>query len=169
MLGDHYTHNRDFLPDPRATTLAASFLIDLHKSEQPLLAWVAFGTPKTALYFPLCLIGQLPTGFAGGIPASPSIQQRTLEMRRAIQGKDHGPVTSAIERMQTKFDQDAEDFLLKAHDYAQHGKPYLIGQIASEMMQSHADLFDKEYRRLLGLEEAAPQSVAETEEVLFYA
>jgi hypothetical protein len=41
--------------------------------------------------------------------------------------------------------------------------------LAAEMMQSHVDLFDKEYRRLMGMEETAPQRVPQAEEVLFFA
>ena len=41
-----------------------------------------------------------------------------------------------LERLQTKFDQDVEDFLLKAHDHTQLGKPYLIGQLATEMNEN---------------------------------
>lgn len=166
MLAEHFTQNRHLL---QPLSLAASFLIDLARTEEPLIAWVAFGAPKAAVYFPLCLIGELPTGFADSIPASPSIQQRTLDMLKLASGKDRNRLTAALERLQTKFDQDAEDFLLKAHDYVQHGKPYLVRQIATEMMHSHVELFDREYRQLLGLEVHAPHIVPEAEEVMYFA
>jgi hypothetical protein len=166
MLADHYGHNRDLLPTAKATTLAASFLIDV--GVQPLITWFAFGTPKAALYFPLCLVGNLPAAFGEGT-AAPSIQQRTLELQHMAQTKDRGKLISALERIQTRFDLDADDFVAKAHDYAQHGKPYLVSQLATEMMHAHVELFDREYRRLLGIEDVAPTPAPVTEEVMFFA
>ena len=84
-------------------------------------------------------------------------------------GKDRDRLTFALERLQTKFDQDAEEFELKAQDYAQHGKPHLIGPTATEMMHQHVGLFEKEYRRLFGVEEKLPPKPAVVEEALFYA
>lgn len=169
MLADHYTQNRDLMPGGRAVTLASSLVVDLHRGEQPLVVWVAFGVPNAAVYFPLCPVGELPTGYGDSIPASPSIQQRTWELQKLAQGRERGRLTTALERLQTKFDQDADEYLLKAHDCLQHGKPYAVKSLAAEMMQSHVDLFDKEYRRLMGMEETAPQRVPQAEEVLFFA
>ena len=113
--------------------------------------------------------GERPGAFAEGLPESPSIQQRTLELQKLALGKDRAKLTTALERLQTRFDQDADDFLAKAHDYTQHGKPYLVGPIATEMMHSHVELFDKEYRQLFGIEDALSPRVPEAEDVLFFA
>ena len=169
MLADHFTQNRDSIPGIEPMTLATSFIVELSKREEPMLAWVAFGTPRVALYFPLCLNGDLPGAFAEGTPESLTIQQRTVELQKVAQGQDRAKLTSALERLQTRFDQDADDFFSKAHDYTHHGKPHLVGQIATEMMHSHVELFDKECRHLLGIEDAMSPRVAETEEVLFFA
>jgi secernin len=167
MLAEHYLENREFLASPKTTALASSFLVDLQKNDVPMLAWIAFGPPKVALYFPFCLNGELPTAFAE--EGSSSVQQRTQELLK-LAGKDRSKLTSALERLQTKFDQDADDFLLKAGECVHHGNSYLISQIAAEMMHNHVDLFDKEYRRLLGLEERAPHRLPmHEEEVLFFA
>jgi hypothetical protein len=108
MLADHYTQNRDLMPGGRAVTLASSLVVDLHRGEQPLVVWVAFGVPNAAVYFPLCPVGELPTGYGDSIPASPSIQQRTWELQKLAQGRERGRLTTALERLQTKFDQDAD-------------------------------------------------------------
>lgn len=169
MLADHYRENRDILPGNKCV-LSSSFLIELPRNEQPVIAWVAFGAPKVALYFPLCLAGELPTAFGEGIPASPSIQQRTQELHKVSQGADRAKLESMLDRLQTKFDQDVDDYLTKAHDFTQQGKPYLVGQAAAEMMQHHVELFDTEYRCLLGLEERAPNRLSAVEEVeMFFA
>jgi hypothetical protein len=170
MLSEHYFENRDILPGQKTMTLASSFLVDLHRNEEPMLAWIAFGPPEVALYFPLCLAGELPTAFADGVSTSPSIPQRTLELLRFAQSKDRTKLPSALERLQTKFDQDAEDFLAKASELLHQGKPYLVRQLATEMMHNHVELFEKEYRRLFGIEQHAPHRIhAYEEEVLFFA
>jgi hypothetical protein len=169
MLAEHYQENRDHLSGPGAT-LVSSFLVDLHASEQPLVAWLAYGTPNVAIHFPLCLIGDLPAAFGECGPTTASIQQQVNELHQFAHRKDSAKLTPMLERVQAKFDQDAEEFLLKAHDYREHGKPYLVSQIATEMMQHHAELFDTEYRRLFGLEERTPsRAQLEEEEVLFFA
>ncbi len=155
MLADHYVSNRDLLAK---TTLASSFMIDLKRSESPALAWVAFGTPRTAVYFPICLFGELPAAFGAGLPMATTIEERSQELMKLHTGKDRDRLTFALERLQTKFDQDAEEFELKAQDYAQHGKPHLIGPTATEMMHQHVELFEKEYRRLFGVEENCRRS-----------
>jgi hypothetical protein len=167
MLGDHYTASRDLLAGSQV--LSTSFLVNLHQAETPTIAWIAFGTPKVAVHFPICLIGDLPAAFGEGTPTAPTIQQRTQELVKLTQGKDRNKLALALERLQTKFDLDAEDFNLRAHDFLNHGKPYLISQLATEMMHQHVELFEKEYRALFGIEERGPHRIPATEEVLFYA
>jgi hypothetical protein len=169
MLGDHYAASRDLLPV--AQPLSSSFLVNLHNAETPTIAWIAFGTPKVAVHFPICLVGELPAAFGEGTPSSPTIQQRTQELAKLAQGnqKDRSKLELALERLQTKFDQDAEDFLQRAHDFVHHGKPYLLPQIATELMHHHVELFEKEHRALFGVEERGPHRIPETEEALFYA
>lgn len=168
-LADHYHVSRDLLPAAKTTSLASSFLVDLQRSELPVLVWLAFGTPKTAVYFPICLAGELPAAFGAGLPMATTIEDRTHELLTFPQGRDASRLAAAVERLQGRFDQDAEDFLAKAHDYHHHGKPHLISQIATELMHQHVDLFGKEYRRLFGvIEKPAPQTEA-AEEVLFFA
>jgi hypothetical protein len=172
MLAEHYVTNRELLPGDQTTTLATSFLVDLHKTDASPLVWVAFGTPKVAVYFPISLAGELPAAFGAGQPDAPTIQQRTLDLRMLAAGKDEdrNKLEAALERLQTRFDQDAEDFLVKTHQLAAPHQATLLAELASEMMRHHVDLFDKEYRRLFGLEETAPHGVpAEEEEVLFFA
>jgi hypothetical protein len=161
MMADHYSTNRDLLPKP--TVLASSFLVDLPKTEQPIVAWIAFGSPHVSLHFPIFLAGELPAAF-GESPLS--IQQRIREMEKLANGKDLAKVELAIERLQMRFDQDAEDFLLKTH---RHAQPSQWPSMATEMMHHHVEAFDKEYRRLFGMEQNKPHVVPETEEVLFFA
>jgi secernin len=168
MLAEHYWENRDLFADSKATALASSFLVELHHAEEPMIAWVAFGPPKVALYFPLCLVGEFPSAFAEELPGSASIAQHTQDLLSRVKGKERVKMASTLERLQTKFDQDADEFLAKAHDYAQHGKPYLVRQIATEMMHNHVAQFEMEYRRLLGIEEPTPQHAPVVEEEMLY-
>lgn len=155
----------------KSATLACSFLVDLATAEQPIVAWVAFGAAKVAVHFPLCLAGELPVAFAEGLPASPSIQQRVQDLQKLSHGKEkeRARLTSALERLQARVDQDAEDFQAKAHECLLHGKPYLIGQRATEMMHQHVELFSKEHHLLMGVEDKAQLLAPVEEEVLFFA
>jgi len=163
MLADHYSSNRELLFGPKSTALASSFLVDLNKAEQPIVAWIAFGSPTVALHFPICLVGELPAAFGDG---SLSIQQRTQELEKLAHSKDLAKVELTIERLQMRFDQDAEDFLLKTH---RHAQPSQWPSMATEMMHHHIEAFDQEYRRLFGVEQNRPHVLPETEEVLFFA
>jgi hypothetical protein len=163
MMADHYSTNRDLLFGPKATALANSFLVDLYKAEQPIVAWIAFGSPRVAIHFPICLAGELPAAF-GDSPQS--IQLRTLEIEKLAHGKDLAKVELAVERLQMRFDQDAEDFVLKTH---RHAQPSQWPSLATEMMHHHVEAFEQEYRRLFGIEQMKPQVVHESEEMLFFA
>ena len=168
MLADHYAANRDLLSGGKTNTLANSFLVDLPDNDQPILAWVAYGMPAVAVYFPICLAGELPAAFHAG---PPTIQERTQELQRLALGKekDRSRLTLALERLQTKFDQEADDFVVKAHHIAASNKAPLIAQLATEMMHRCVDQFDTEYRRLFGLDEKPPHLAPVEEEVLFFA
>lgn len=171
MLADHYQGNRELLRGDKSSTLASSFLVDLHRSEMPMVVWLSFGPPQVALYFPICLAGELPTAFGAALPMTTTIEDRTQELMKLAQGKDfeRSKLTLSLERLQTKFDQDADELNARSHDYHLQGKPHLIAPFATEMMQHHVELFDKEYRRLFGVEDVRAPAPAVAEECLFYA
>jgi hypothetical protein len=171
MLADHYMSNRDLLSGRKPMGLVGSFVADLHKSDAPLMAWMAFGPPKVAVYFPICLAGELPAEFGEGTPACPNIQQRVQDMIRvAGKDKERSKLAMTIERLQIRFDQEADEFSHRAVDYLHHGKPYLISQLATEMMHQQVAMFEREYRAFLGIESSGPHRAADaTEEALFYA
>lgn len=170
MLAGHYEQMADTMPNATPPALVSSFLVDLHKSDQPLLAWVAFGSPNVAIYFPLCLVGDLPPVFGGGHPEAPTLEQHTHELEKLARGKtkDRQKLTYALEKLQTRFDQDAEEFLFKTLDRKQTSVAQ-IAHLATEMMHNHVELFDKEYRALFNLAEKPPQPAQIPEEVMYFA
>ncbi len=168
MLADHYNTNRDLLQPAKATRLASTFLVDLQSSDMPLIAWHAFGKPKVALFFPICLAGELPEAFRAD--ADQSIQKCTAELRRQTRGKDGMAVVHALERLQVKFDQDADDLLVRATEARRRGDAFPIASCASEMMSHHVAMFRTEFDRLVGTHTHKPHFVpAEQEEVLYFA
>jgi secernin len=171
MLSDHYDQNADLISDGGRSALATSFLADLHHSEVPLIAWVAFGPPRVSLAFPLFLIGELPAAWVGGHPEMPTIEDRTRDMARLAQEKAEAAsnVTYALERLQTRFDQDAEEFIARAHDYVLQGNPGPLAQMATQMMHQHVEAFEKEYRHLFNIADRPAAPVRESEELLFFA
>ncbi len=166
MLADHHSDSRHLFPPSGALDLASGFLVDLHASEGALVAWIAFGDPRAAVYFPVCLAGDLPTVFGAG-----TIEECARQLAKLATGKerDRERLTQALERLQLRFDQDAEDLQAKAHDLANSGKQRQLGPIATEMMHQHVEQFGQEYRRLCGVEEKVPSKAAVAEEELFYA
>jgi hypothetical protein len=171
MLGDHYSANRSLIFPQRGHCLANNFLIELSPGDLPILAWVAFGAPHVAVYFPVPMVGDLPEALQEGGHDHATIEGQTRELLAFHSGKDHerGQLAIALERLQTRFDMDAEAFLARSHELAQQGKSFLIPQIASDMMLQHADLFAKEYRQFAGVSTRSPVLVPEEEEVLFFA
>ncbi len=168
MLADHYNTNRDLLQPAKATRLASTFLVDLQSGDVPIIAWHAFGKPKVALFFPICLAGELPEAFRAD--ADQSIQKCTAELRRLTRGKDGMAVVHALERLQVKFDQDADDLLARATEARRRGDAFPIASCASEMMSHHVAMFRAEFDRLVGTHTRKPQFVpAEQEEVLYFA
>lgn len=169
MLADHYQGNRDLMKNERANGLASSFLVDLQRSEMPLVVWLAFGPPQVAVYFPICLAGEVPSAFRTAMPMITTIEDKTHELLKLTQGKDldRSKVTLALERLQTKFDQDADELNSRSHDYLIQGKPHLIAPFATEMMHHHVELFDKEYRRLFGVEDIRTTTPSMAEEMMF--
>ncbi len=171
MLADHYTGSRDLVSGTKTAILASSFLVELPRNEQPLLAWVAYGTPKVAVHFPICFVGELPAAFSHAQPAWTSIEERAHDlMKLATENElDRSKLVVALEHLQTRFDQDAEDFLVRAHEFQQRGKANQIAHLATAMMNSHVDLFDKEFLRLFGVEDRLKVPVQAAEEMLFFA
>ncbi len=168
MLADHYYTNRDLLQPAKETRLTATFLVELQGEDLPLIAWHAFGKPRVALYFPICLAGELPEAYRAD--ADGSIQQCTAELRRRARGSDGIDAVHAIERLQAKFDQDAEDFLARIREARQNGRALPMVSCATEMMNNHVALFREEYDRLVGAHTRKPHfAPAVEEEVLYFA
>jgi hypothetical protein len=149
---------------------ASTFLVDLHQGDLPIVCWLAFGLPRTAVYFPICLAGELPAGFGNGAPGTTSIEDRAADIAKlATRKESRDQVITAVDRLQARIDQDAEEFLGRALDYQHHGKPHLVPAIATEMMHHHVEFFDKEYRQLFGISDRIAPPPQEPEEVLFFA
>jgi hypothetical protein len=131
-----------------------SFLAELVPGQAAPLAWCAFGPPAYALYFPLCPLGALPVAF--GLPAhpeSPSIAQCIRQLPELVRSGrvELGSMAEMLERLQTLFDQDAEQFLQKARTAGPGGS----GSLATTLMQRHAEMFEEAWRQLCGSTEAA--------------
>jgi hypothetical protein len=170
MLGDHFQSNRDLLRSDKASALASSFLADLYRTDMPLVVWLSFGPPQVSLYFPICLAGELPAAFGAAPAMMTTIEDRVQELCKLAQKKDSDTkLTLALERLQTKFDQDADELFARSHEYLAHGKPHLIAIFATEMMANHIELFNREYRRLFGVEEKQAPVENVAEECLFFA
>lgn len=169
MLADHYRGCRNLFPDAKGTRLASSIMVDLHRSDAPLVVWIAFGTPRVSVYFPVCLLGELPAALSADTPAMATIEDRTHDFRRLVQTQEQVRLNQTLERLQTKFDQDAEDFCARARECQVQGRPQSIPSLASEMMHQHVDAFEKEFCRIVGIPERPKTKIPAVEEELYFA
>jgi secernin len=165
MLADHFLDNRDFLP-AGATTLQSTFLVDLARSEQPLVAWVAFGSPDTAISFPVCLAGEIPLPLSDPNATPQSIQAQTRLLEGLARSQSRAKVHEMVEKLQAAFDQGAEEFLLKAQ-LARH-QDRALSQLATEMMSRHVEMFDSECSSVLGLDNPVRSRPMRAEEEVFF-
>lgn len=168
MLADHYSTNRDLISSNRSQLLANSFLVELTTTDQPIVSWIAFGPPQVALYFPVPLLGELPDALQDGGHDGATVEGRAHDLLKLVPAKG-SKLTNALERLQTKFDVDADAFLTKARELARSGKTSLIPQLATDMTHQHVEMFDNEYRQLAGITDRLTSPVPEEEEVLFFA
>jgi len=167
MLADHYSTNRELISTDRSQSLANSFLVELTSTDEPIVSWIAFGPPQVALFFPMLLAGEVPHAYREGA----TLEGRTHELLtlNLDKGKERNQLTTALERLQTKFDLGTDEFLTKARDLTRSGKSTSIPQLATDMMHLHVEMFDNEYRQLLGVSDGGASPFPEEEEALFFA
>ena len=136
-----------------------------------MVAWVAYGSPRVALYFPVLLLGNLPSAYGEGRADAPSIQDLTLELETHVRGNDKrlARLEPVLERLQAKFDHDAEAFLTRAREGQRPGSSPALRQQAGDMMQEHVALFERECEAFLGHDSRPMRPPAPAEEMLFYA
>jgi secernin len=90
----------------------ASFLTSLSESvSTPPVAWIAFGPPCQAVYFPVVLSDRLPEGLTCTGPESLSEQLRMVQRMIATYPEAWSEMRDAYDRLQSEFEHCVDDFL----------------------------------------------------------
>ncbi len=124
LLADHYEGTPDesdpfaAVPGPVALcqhgeseTTTASMVASLPADpERVPLAWCAFGPPCIGVYFPVFLAGELPSAFADLGTHARQTRQRLCQQPERV-----GETCEVFDRLQARFDQEAERFALESH------------------------------------------------------
>ena len=170
MLFDHYDTSSAQPTHRPPADLAGSFAATLGGADDPVLAWCAFGKPRAAVYIPVWLDGDVPAALHGASAEGVDLWQQTRDLRALATESDEerDRLSEALERLQTTFEQDVEDFLPQARMLKRQGDRMRLNHQATALMQKHIGMFAKEYRTLFGGGEAAAAQPVYVEEFVGY-
>jgi secernin len=164
LLADHYEstpYEVDPLDGPAVKTpvcqhaqgdatvaTAVSGVVQISQNETaPPVYWVALGPPCLSVHFPLLLDGELPAGFAEAGDIWLKMEQLTTygcRNRRCWQR-----LRDLLGRLQTRFEQELEEFLTEAAVLKQRGEIQQMRRLASSMMQSHVERLEETVQQVL--------------------
>lgn len=135
---------------PTFLQTAASLVVSLQPpTEKHLPAWCAFGPPCLSVYFPVFLDGELPEAFTAGgeQPTGGSLWwrgHRLIEQLRRDPDRA-AEVSEVFDRLQARFDQEAEEFAAEAaglHREASTELPRLATLFMVHCVECYSDALD---------------------------
>ncbi len=135
---------------PTTQHTAASMVAALHPpGEQAVPVWCAFGPPCISVFFPIFLDGELPEPFIaeGEQPTSGSIWWRSHRLTEQLRRDPDrtAEVSEVFDRLQTRFDQEAEEFAAEAAALRRHDPtelPRLAALFMQHCLERYADVLD---------------------------
>jgi dipeptidase len=108
------------------------------------LAWIAMGPPCQSVYFPVCLLGELPSPLSrAGAPDTVARQLSTLRTRLGRQGPSWVVARESLARLQARFDIEAEEFAAEGAGLQRDGKGEELARQATLFMQHCVELFEE--------------------------
>jgi dipeptidase len=150
------------LPDPVANAHApvAGFTTVLSaEREVSPAAWCAFGAPSCTLYFPVYLEGELPPAFTEpGHEITGTLfwwRLKRLGEILALCPDEQERVRAACGRLQSRFEQEAEEFCDEAVRWQQLGDRAELRRQANFLMEHHLELFEELAGEVLELQPAS--------------
>ncbi len=126
---------------------AVSFVAEISGDACAVAGWCAFGPPCATVYFPVCLDGDAPSSFAFG--------QVSQNAARLWEGPAHlarlyvadpeqrGRVQAALERLQSRFDQEFEEFAREAAILRQRRDTVRLQHDSATFMQHCIEQFER--------------------------
>jgi secernin len=119
---------------PTALRTAASLITQTRADGTLPIAWYSFGPPCLGVYFPLFLVGELPSdlrrvssSMAGG-----------LRGERAI----HSEQRTALARLQDRFELETREFVAEATELRRRGEGDRLARLAELFMQHNLELWE---------------------------
>jgi hypothetical protein len=145
---------------PTSDQTTASFLVELAPGPGVVTAWWAFGPPCSTIYFPMSLYGEPPQALALA-HRSPSAGVfweglARLAGSRLLDSGERTRLRDAFERLQSHFDQEAEEFAMEAATLRQQGDALRLQHAAGNFMQHCVEEFESVVERLALEAAAAP-------------
>jgi hypothetical protein len=127
---------------PGTPQTVSSFLTSFHHDGSlPVMAWFAFGLPCQSVYFPVFLDGELPPGLTeegAGTKCSVSRFVGRLGLQEAHVG---AAAREAFSRLQSRFDQETEEFCRDAAEMKRAGQVTELQRQASLFMEHNLEQF----------------------------
>jgi secernin len=113
---------------PTALHTAASLITQVRADELLPIAWYSLGPPCQNVYFPLMLVGELPSALP------------TLPGDFGI--RPHDGLRAALTRLQARFDQEMQEFLAEARQLRQRGESDRLPRLAELFMQHNLESWE---------------------------
>ena len=131
---------------PNGGETAVSFVAEISGEHCAVAGWYAFGPPCATVYFPVCLEGDPPTSFAYGElnQNAARLWEGPAHLARVYLGdpEQRGRVQGAFERLQSRFDQETEEFAREAVVLRQRRDAVHLQHVASTFMQHCVEEFE---------------------------
>jgi hypothetical protein len=146
-------------PGPDETATAASLVVPLSAAPGRLVcAWCAFGPPCRSVFFPVFLEGELPEAFSAGDKEAVRMGVRTRQLHAALESSEEmaDAVRDHLGRLQARFDQEAEEFVVEAVTLKQHGDSAGLQRQAGLFMHHCLERFEEVWDGLMGTARATP-------------
>lgn len=166
LLAEHYDSQLvGGRPAPGAG-LSACWTTSLAEGDAPAVAWWSFGTGD-ALTLPIFLDGELPPALERRGPDSlyEKMQAMLVESERT-EGRS---LRKAMDRLQSRIDHEAEEFLLEARGFKAHGETGTLSRLAGLFMQNYVELIEAEWRRWRGLPDRSPRRGVKADQFAYVA
>jgi hypothetical protein len=114
------------------------------------LAWCAFGPPCQSVYFPVCLLGELPSQL-GRDGSGEGVGRRLSRLRTRLGWHRHNWVLAreSLQRLQARFDSEAEDFAVDGARWLADRTDNGVPRQATLFMQHCLELFEEAVAELL--------------------
>jgi hypothetical protein len=122
---------------PEATTARLIAHLPADPRRLPLL-WYRFGSPCGGVYFPVFLEGELPAAFTGA-----AAEAAAGSLFLPGQPQPQGVAREGLDRLQARFDQEAEEFAAEGAVLKQAGSQAEVGRQATLFMQHCLERFEE--------------------------